>query len=188
MYSGDIYILYINKYNLTILHTIAFIIHFANNARHFTCLFKYNHFSPSKSNSNAREFLWFDLYCPCTGSYMTKSTVGKSKEDIPFQNLITAFFSEVPSSWSHEWMSNASSWIKHVGACAPHRWLYFEVYRYLRAYNVWYNHSKLVEFRGKYGREKENATEIVGYFITLFCFCWRHYLYYRLIIPLLQRV
>lgn len=85
--------------------------------------------------------------------------VEKSEKDL-FQNLITAFFSEVPSAWSHEWMSNAS-WIKHVGACALT--LCPQVYRYLRMYNIWYDHSKLVEFRTK---EKRIAIEIGGYFIT----------------------
>lgn len=125
-----------------------------------------------EANSNARISLFLfdlcDLYYPCcsldaASQYRTWRKihrVEKSKEDILFQNLITAFFSEVPSAWSHEWMSNASSWIKHVGACAPT--LCPQVYRYLRTYNVWYDHSELVGFREKHERrEREEIADIL---------------------------
>lgn len=140
-------------------------------AKYFRCL-KRKHFCLLKP-IRMQEFLYFCsiyaiyiiLAAPLTVSqYRTWRKihiVEKSKEDILFQNLITAFFSEVPSAWSHEWMSNASSWIKHVGACAPT--LCPQVYRYLRTYNVWYDHSKLV-FREKHERRERDGDW--RYFIT----------------------
>jgi len=100
---------------------------------------------------------------PIAQSYTNRENgqrIGRSKEDVfLFQNLITAFFSEVPSAWSHEWMSNASWWIKHVGACADEYQRYalkctetianLNDVTFLR-----YDRSKLTRFRENHSREK----------------------------------